>query len=137
MKVIGFQQELQLSNIIPVHAFYTFPHSHDYNFSTSIRGGMWQHSWLRHYDTRWKVAGSSPDEAIGYFNLPNPSSRTMALGSTKPLNTNEYQESSWGVKGRRCIRLTTLPSSVSRLSRENVGASTSHNPMGFHSLLEG
>jgi hypothetical protein len=27
----------------------------------------------------WKVAGSIPDEATGFFNLPNPSSRTMAL----------------------------------------------------------
>jgi hypothetical protein len=25
-----------------------------------------------------------PDE-VGFFNLPNPSSRTMALGSTQPL----------------------------------------------------
>jgi hypothetical protein len=32
-----------------------------------------------------KVAGSSPDEVIGFFNLPNPSSCTMALGSTQPL----------------------------------------------------
>jgi hypothetical protein len=33
------------------------------------------------------------------------------------------------------VRLTTLPPSVSRLSRENVGASTSHNSMGLHGLL--
>jgi hypothetical protein len=31
------------------------------------------------------VRGSIPDEVIGFFNLPNPSSRTMALGSTQPL----------------------------------------------------
>jgi hypothetical protein len=30
------------------------------------------------------VAGSSPDE-VELFNLPNSSSRTMALGSTQPL----------------------------------------------------
>jgi hypothetical protein len=30
--------------------------------------------------------GSSPDEVIDFFfNLPKPSSRTMALGSTQPL----------------------------------------------------
>jgi hypothetical protein len=29
-------------------------------------------------------AGSSPDE-VDFFNLPNPSSRIMALGSTQPL----------------------------------------------------
>jgi hypothetical protein len=51
-------------------------------------------SWLRNYATSRKVAGASPGE-VDFFNLPNPSSRTMALGST-----NEYQESSWGVKVR-------------------------------------
>jgi hypothetical protein len=35
------------------------------------------------------------------------------------------------------IRLTTLPPSVSQLSRENVGASMSHNSMGLHNLLQG
>jgi hypothetical protein len=42
-------------------------------------------SWLRHYDTSWKVAGSITDEVIGFFNSPNPSSHTMALVSTQPL----------------------------------------------------
>jgi hypothetical protein len=35
------------------------------------------------------------------------------------------------------VRLTTSLSSVSRVSRENMGASTSHKPMGLHSLLQG
>jgi hypothetical protein len=30
-------------------------------------------------------AGSIPDEVITFFNLSNPSSRTMALGLTQPL----------------------------------------------------
>jgi hypothetical protein len=34
--------------------------------------------------TSRKVAGSSPDE-VDFFNLPNLSSRTMALKSTHPL----------------------------------------------------
>jgi hypothetical protein len=37
-----------------------------------------------HYATSRKVAGSNPDE-VDFFNLPNPSSDTMALGSTQPL----------------------------------------------------
>jgi hypothetical protein len=32
-----------------------------------------------------KVAGSIPDDVIEFINLPNPSSGTMALGSTQPL----------------------------------------------------
>jgi hypothetical protein len=42
-----------------------------------------------------------------------------------------------GLKGGRHIRLTTLPPSVSRLSRESMRASTSHNPTGLHGLLQG
>jgi hypothetical protein len=49
---------------------------------------------------------------------------------------NECQESTSGVKGDLRVRLTNLPPSVSRLSRENLGTSTSHNLMGLHGLLE-
>jgi hypothetical protein len=49
-----------------------------------LDGGTRQCSWLRHYATRRKIAGSSLDE-VDFFNLPNPSSRTLALGSTLPL----------------------------------------------------
>jgi hypothetical protein len=40
---------------------------------------------LRHYAKNRKFAGSIPDEVIEFFNLPNISSRTMALGTTQPL----------------------------------------------------
>jgi hypothetical protein len=53
-----------------------------------------------------------PDE-VDFFNLPNPPSRTMALGLTQPLT-----EMSTRVKSGRRVGLTTLPPSVSRLSRE-------------------
>jgi hypothetical protein len=41
-------------------------------------------AWLRHYATSQKVAGSNPDE-VDFFNLPNPSSRTVALWLTQRL----------------------------------------------------
>jgi hypothetical protein len=60
---------------------------------------------------------------------------TMALCSTQPL-TEMSSRNLPGGKGR-LARKTTLPPSVSRLSTDNVGASTSHNPMGLHGLLQG
>jgi hypothetical protein len=48
-------------------------------------GSTWSHIWLRHYATNRKVVDSIPDEVIGFFIWPNPSSCTMALGSTQPL----------------------------------------------------
>jgi hypothetical protein len=30
-------------------------------------GAAWQHSWLGHYAKSWKVAGSIPEEVIGFF----------------------------------------------------------------------
>jgi hypothetical protein len=52
-----------------------------------------------HYATSRKVAVSIPDEVIGFFNWPNPSSRTMALGSTQPL-TEMSTRNLPGRKGR-------------------------------------
>jgi hypothetical protein len=50
----------------------------------TIIWGTRYHSWLRHYATSRKVAGSSPDE-VDFFSLPNLSSRTMAPGSAQSL----------------------------------------------------
>jgi hypothetical protein len=46
-----------------------------YNFSIKLS---------RYVITR-KDLGSNPDEVIDFFNLPNSSSRTMALEFTQPL----------------------------------------------------
>jgi hypothetical protein len=63
-----------------------------------------------------------PDE-VDFFNLPNPSSLTMALWSTQPLTE----------MSTRKLPAGKMPPSVSRMS-ENVGASTSRNPKGLHGL---
>jgi hypothetical protein len=55
-------------------------------------------SWLRHYATSRKVEGSSSNE-VDFFNLPNPSNRNMASGSTQPL-TEIGTRNLPGVKGR-------------------------------------
>jgi hypothetical protein len=85
-------------------------------FLSRIHRGMRYRGWLRHYATSRKVAGSIPHEVTGCFNWPNPSSRTMALGSTQPLTEMSTRNHPWGVQGGRCVRLTSSPSSVSRLS---------------------
>jgi hypothetical protein len=72
-----------------------------------------------------------PNEVHFFFNLFNPSSRTIALGSTQPLT--KMSTRNLGVKSGRRVGLTTLPPSVCRMS-ENVGASTSRNPKGLHGL---
>jgi hypothetical protein len=72
-----------------------------------------------------------PDE-VDVSNLPNPSSRTMALGATQLL-TNLSTRNLSGVKSGRRVELKTLPSCMSRMS-ENVGTSTSRNPKGLHGL---
>jgi hypothetical protein len=47
--------------------------------------------WLRYCATNQKVTGLIPDGVMEFFIDINPSDRTMALGSTQPLNRNEYQ----------------------------------------------
>jgi hypothetical protein len=36
--------------------------------------------------------GLNPDEIIDFFNGSEPSNCTVTLGTTQPINRNEYQE---------------------------------------------
>jgi hypothetical protein len=97
---------------------------------------MWTEIWLRHYATSRKVSGSVPDEFIGFLDSPNPSSRTMPLESTQPL-TEMSTMNLPGSKGRPERKADNLTAVCDPIVKKNVGASTSHNPMGLHDLLQG
>jgi hypothetical protein len=81
---------------------------------------------LRHYDTNRKHTGSIPDEIIGYFNWPNPSSRTVAMGSTQPL-TEMIARNLPGDKGRPERKADNLTAICELTVYKNVEASTPRN----------
>jgi hypothetical protein len=65
---------------------------------------------LRHYATSLKVEGSIFDEVIGFFNLPNPSSRIMALVSAQSpteMSTKNLSRDK-GRRMRKADNLTTI-----------------------------
>jgi hypothetical protein len=76
-----------------------------------------------------------PDE-VDFFNLPNPSSCTMALGSTQPL-TEMSTRNIPGGEGRPARIADNLTAICEPIVYKNVGASTSHSPMGLHGPLQG
>jgi hypothetical protein len=76
-----------------------------------------------------------PDE-VDFFNLPNPSSRTMALGSTQPL-TEMSTRNIPGDEGRPARKADNLTAICEPIVYKNVGASTSHSPMSLHGPLQG
>jgi hypothetical protein len=72
-----------------------------------------------------------PDE-VDFFNLPNPSSHIMALGSTQPL-TEMSTRNLPGAKKRPARRADNLAAVYEpTVYREHVGASTSRNPKGLY-----
>jgi hypothetical protein len=60
-----------------------------------------------YYATSRKDTVSIPDEAIAFSSWPNPSSRTVALGSTHPL-TEMSTRNLHGGKGRRARKADNL-----------------------------
>jgi hypothetical protein len=67
--------------------------------------GMRYCSSLRHYATNRQVEGSIPD-VIGFFNVPNPSSRVTALGPTQPVT--EISISNLPGPARKADNLTAI-----------------------------
>jgi hypothetical protein len=68
------------------------------------------------YATSRKLAGFIPDGIIEIFHWLNPSGRSMALGSTRPLTEITTSGTSWGCKDGRCLGLTNLPPSYASVS---------------------
>jgi hypothetical protein len=100
-------------NFINVHQVRT----NSFHLATNSFRSTRYRSWLRHYATSPEGRGFDSRWCHWIFNLPNPSSRTMALGPTHPLTemtTRNLPED----KGRLALRLTTSPPSVSRLSKQ-------------------
>jgi hypothetical protein len=65
---------------------------------------------MRHYATSRKVAGSSPDEVVGFFSWRRSCSRTMVLGSTPPLtevSTRNLPGDKWR-PARKADKLTAI-----------------------------
>jgi hypothetical protein len=59
--------------------------------------------------TSREVAVSIPDEVVEFFSWPNPSSRTMALGSTQPLTEMSTRNISEGTgRPARKADITTI-----------------------------
>jgi hypothetical protein len=84
---------------------------------------------------RFQIRSST--RLLNYFNLPNPSSCTMALGFTQTLTKiSMYQKMFLGVNRGRRIRLTIPPPSVSRLSRK-CEILDNLKPYKVHCLLQG
>jgi hypothetical protein len=75
---------------------------------------------------------------MNFSNLPNPSSRTGPWGllSLKQKWVPGAEKCFWGVERGQRVGLTTSLLYVSQLSN-NVGSSTSHNPIGLNDLLQG
>jgi hypothetical protein len=79
---------------------------------------FWGHAvaqWLKHCATNRKDPGSIPVGVSGIFQGPNPSVRTMALGSTPRLTEMSTRKISWGER-RPVRRADNLATSMCRLS---------------------
>jgi hypothetical protein len=106
--------EAEASHSVPTFLSYGFlltrKNSTHFPAVFSYTGGTHWHSWSRHYATSRKITGWNPDEVIAFFNWRNPSSRTMALGSTQPLTEMSTRNLFWGIgrPARKADNLTAI-----------------------------
>jgi hypothetical protein len=84
-----------------------------------------------------EVAGSIPDEVIGFLNLAIPSRRRMALGFTQPL-TEMSTRNLPGGKARSANKAHNH-SIICEPTVQTMweGSSASHNTIGLHGLSRG
>jgi hypothetical protein len=79
--------------------------------------------------TSRKVAESSPDDVDFFFFLPNPSGRTIALGSTQPL-TEMSTRNLPGTKGRPAPRADNLTAICESIFYTKCGSLDVSQPYG-------
>jgi hypothetical protein len=82
-----------------------------------------------HYATDRKVPGSIPDEVIEFFDLRNPFSRTVALGSTQPLTEMSTRNLPEG-KGRPARKANNLTAICESIIESKCGSLDVSQPYG-------